>query len=974
MRRFILLFFLAAGPMTAAKSESPIRSEYSYRAYTMQDGLPNTMLTDLHIDGRGFLWIGTYRGFTRFDGTAFTGFFSDQVLNIRYIRSRGNGVRVYAVRDVYTVEEGDRVRKVNALPDSLVLPSACSADLPEGYFIGRLDGYSTRYLLKEEGDAWQIVLHLPEMDAIGPCRPFLDQEAQTFYFSSNKDINEVYVYDLKSGSLTVHRKMQNVESFVKHSYWGVLAVARDGLYQVAGVSAKKIAAFSPLLGGYKQAVEMKDGSLLIKDQSGIYRFHDRQMEQYVNESAFYFTDDMLLDRDENLWVITSQGLNNYFRFDFKNIRFEAGTAGTALEDGRGDFWLGAVGRDLFRLSGGDLRQAEEMASPFEYGAFHPGSCAAYGALYFPRNKGVMIYRDGRFTVREIDPPLDGYEKVVAVSDKRLLIHNRTHLYLCDSRGDVLRRYHCAEDFGQPIYDLAVDARGRWVMAGYEGVSVVEDSVCTLYPSERAEGRSGRVPQVCLCIDAGGTVWSAGNSSLNMLRGDSLVSVHRFEQEAVQALLPFENNYLLVSTLKALYLVDVRNPEKVAVLPYNHLNGMMGAEPQHQGLYLDSQGMAWLAANDGFVRFDPRKLLRQNTPPLLHLEACQVSADNIRWENRTTGNHRFNNFRFSFLGIKYSTTENIRYRYRLLGFQDEWSAPIRRREVTFNNLPPGHYTFEVYADAGTDESRSETQAVSFEVRPAFWQTVWFPIALIALLMLLTAFFTILFQRKKNRSLLEKLETERELNDLRIRSVRLRAIPHFNSNVLVALEYYITNRSQAEALAILNTYSKFMYRTLSEVDKAAHTLEEELEYVTLYLELEKMRFVDRFDYRVEMDEQVDRSVRLPNMILHTYCENAIKHGLAPRMKQGGNRVIIRISQEENLFTISVEDNGVGRVYAKNNPIAHSTRQGLEILQRQIEIYNRFNLRKIVQQTDDLYDDRFRPAGTRFSVTVPHEFVYQ
>ena len=157
----------------------------------------------------------------------------------------------------------------------------------------------------------------------------------------------------------------------------------------------------------------------------------------------------------------------------------------------------------------------------------------------------------------------------------------------------------------------------------------------------------------------------------------------------------------------------------------------------------------------------------------------------------------------------------------------------------------------------------------------------------------------------------------------------------------------------------------------MDKAARPLEEELAYVKMYLDLEKIRFLNKFDFNIKVDDGVDTHVQLPNMILHTYCENAVKHGLMP-LKSGG-KLAIQISQHDRVVCVRVEDNGVGRNYAAQNPHLHSTKQGLSILNRQIEIYNRFNREKINQRIEDLISNTGQPAGTRFTVEVPVDFAY-
>jgi len=174
-----------------------------------------------------------------------------------------------------------------------------------------------------------------------------------------------------------------------------------------------------------------------------------------------------------------------------------------------------------------------------------------------------------------------------------------------------------------------------------------------------------------------------------------------------------------------------------------------------------------------------------------------------------------------------------------------------------------------------------------------------------------------------------------------------------------------------MRILGIYSDFTLKTLSEVDKAARPLEEELAYVKMYLDLEKIRFLNKFDFRINVDDGVDSHVQLPNMILHTYCENAVKHGLMP-LKSGG-LLTIQVSQHGQMVCVCVEDNGVGRTYAAQNPHLHSTKQGLSILNRQIEIYNRFNREKINQRIEDLSGKTGQPAGTRFTVEVPVDFAY-
>ena len=246
-----------------------------------------------------------------------------------------------------------------------------------------------------------------------------------------------------------------------------------------------------------------------------------------------------------------------------------------------------------------------------------------------------------------------------------------------------------------------------------------------------------------------------------------------------------------------------------------------------------------------------------------------------------------------------------------------------------------------------------------------------IALILFLMTVSAIVAIGIQKYKNRRLYEKLKVEKELNELRISSIHSKVIPHFNSNVLAAIEYSIVNRSKEEAMHILGIYSDFTLKTLSDVDKVARPLHEEITYTRMYLSLEKVRFLEKFDFSINIEEGVDEYVQLPNMILHTYCENAVNHGIMP-LKSGGV-IKINLSQFEQIVSVSVEDNGVGRKYAIRNPQPHNKKKGLSIVRRQIDIYNRFNDKKIKQTVEDITDKNGRPSGTRFTIEVPLNYTY-
>ena len=220
----------------------------------------------------------------------------------------------------------------------------------------------------------------------------------------------------------------------------------------------------------------------------------------------------------------------------------------------------------------------------------------------------------------------------------------------------------------------------------------------------------------------------------------------------------------------------------------------------------------------------------------------------------------------------------------------------------------------------------------------------------------------------------LEREKTRKELQLQAVRLKAIPHFHSNVLSGIEYFIMNKSAGEAAHYLKLYSDFTNQTLSDIDKPSRSVASEIDYVRNYLELEKLRYGDRLQYRIDVAPDVDMKVPLPTMLLHTYCQNAVKHGIASKSGVGNVEVSIRREARKGAdgVLVAVKDDGVGRSEAARSG-GYSTGQGLKILSQQISLYNQANENHIEQRVTDMTDGEGCPAGTCFETWVPVNYTY-
>jgi tetratricopeptide (TPR) repeat protein/anti-sigma regulatory factor (Ser/Thr protein kinase) len=167
------------------------------------------------------------------------------------------------------------------------------------------------------------------------------------------------------------------------------------------------------------------------------------------------------------------------------------------------------------------------------------------------------------------------------------------------------------------------------------------------------------------------------------------------------------------------------------------------------------------------------------------------------------------------------------------------------------------------------------------------------------------FVFVMLRHKN----EKLKLSQRASDLEMQALRAQMNPHFVFNCLTAINHFVLANETDKASQYLTRFSRLLRMVLINAGKAVITLEEEIAVLELYLDMEKLRFKDAFDYTITCDETVQPSmVNLPSFILQPFCENAIWHGLLH--KEGKGRLDIHCSMHDKLLRCTITDNGIGR----------------------------------------------------------------
>ncbi|MGZ8552255.1 MAG: sensor histidine kinase, partial [Chitinophagaceae bacterium] len=197
------------------------------------------------------------------------------------------------------------------------------------------------------------------------------------------------------------------------------------------------------------------------------------------------------------------------------------------------------------------------------------------------------------------------------------------------------------------------------------------------------------------------------------------------------------------------------------------------------------------------------------------------------------------------------------------------------------------------------------------------------------------------------------------------------PHFIFNCLSSINRYILINKTEEASDYLTKFSRLIRMALHNSEKTYITLENELEALRLYLDLERLRFKNAFNYSITFINTIDtNAVYIPPMLIQPFAENAIWHGLMH--KKGTGCLEIRLCAEDKTLTCVIMDNGIGRSMAAslNSRSAEKNKSmGVEITAGRLALLNKSKNEAAVFNIEDLTDDDGNGCGTKVILTMPY-----
>jgi signal transduction histidine kinase/ligand-binding sensor domain-containing protein len=957
--RIVCLWASLASGIYIYAAERGWVEQYSLREWHAQDGLPSDDVTRVHQDRAGYLWLATARGLARFDGSYFENLGPElkkagAAITIRAIvDAPGVGVMVAPLSGgTYVYREGRFVR----------LPFA--ADKVVNSFYAENDGTvwascddqsllrwhagQTQEFRPNDGSPHRLVAHFAT-DAAG--RVWIAGATMIGRYESGqmKVVNEEF-------SGTEFR----VASSGQGGPW-VLTV--DRLLKMSDDGPREIVGQLPVLAGahYVSALhEDRRGVLWIGTRSqGLYAVVAGELRA-VPTSGEAVTG-ICEDTEGDIWVTSNGGGLNRLRMrDFKIWDRSAGLGDnysfSVSEDREGSMWFGNRDGGVARLRGGKIEKYSGWLGSLQI-SVSSVLPDGQGKIWVTTGSGVYKLDPESGTGQRMDmfpaKPSIGVAYVARNGDYWVSVNPDRVGRFRDGR---LQFFSAADGYdAKAPRAITEDEQGRILIGSADGRLMRYDGNRFTRLAIDVKSDPDEPIQDIYCEAGTGLIWiaTAGNG-LYVLGGGRLRQILTKDgliDSNITAILPDNQGYMWFGSSAGIFslrreeLADfiagrISRLHPIIVGRDDGVHGLTCLGIYKPSAWKDRSGHLWFATRKGVVNFDPATTIAEASSPPPTVagvkrddETVTVSGDRVAISADT----RKLSVRFSVLCL--STPDHVQLKYRLDGFDSQWVTAGPDRMATYPQLPPGTYRLRATASLGNGVWSEREPALVITVIPLWWQTVWFRLLAVTLLVALVVFFVRTLSHRRLRAHLARLEQESAIERERARIARNIHDDLGASLTRISLLTQTARRddSTAESRQLGQIYEtvRQITRSMDEIVWAVNPKNDNLDGLVSYLVSYAQSFLRVAGIRCRLD--------LPDSLPEASLTSNVRHNLYLCQKEALNNIVKHSGADEvtitmrvvaSSFTYTISDNGrrdqpAGNGHGNGHANGHGDHHGLRVV---------------------------------------------
>lgn len=962
-RQQVLLTVCAFIFSVLAYAQSP-----AFCRYGKESGLTCEEIYEVKQDRQGFIWIASDRGVFRYDGYTFQPFttaqgLTDNTVFRMYEDFRGrmwlmpfNGELCYIENDkVIPYEYNDTIAK--NLPGIRLIRSL--EVRPDGSIVlGML--MSGQAEISPSGKL--TLIPIEGTDQVAELYWFFRTQGNELLIGSSLGIStDRFGISFPAGG---KQQFQPMSCINRRSALSAALSPSGVLYIGVGDSLFRIAADGGvrafLLPAYIICItEDSEGALWIGTKGeGLLKYPPGTTD-FASGYAVYFPGEIITsateDSDHSFWVATHH--NGLMYLPNTGIRcwslFDNDESCGLLKDAQGKMY--ALWRDhgLSRIEGDSI-----IYFP------HEDPRVIFKTLSWNSDKTKIIF-GGTFNAFVFNPLKDSIQLLMKISVNSIAcVNDRTYFgaawsLLCVA-GDGSSYHVGKKDVRHRPDVLYTDRAGTLWVGTLDGLFKVEDT--NLVHQSQHELFERRISGMCQMTDGTLIIATQSNGIAFMRDGivRALTQADGFPCDHIYGLTEGENNTLWCSTNGGLFLITP-GTDKITFEPFPALPSILGNLGKL--CYVPQTQELWLCNGNRVISFKPSALNRNGNAPRVYIRSVFSGDSMIDTKETAQFGRDEKSIRITYCGIVYRLQGHVPYRYRLSGQDNEWQY-TEQNTVEFAALEAGEYTFEVQAQNENGEWSLSPATFSFVIVPAFWETTWFLCgAIVTGALLMYMLFVMRFRAIRRRDLIRE-----QALIFRQQALASQMNPHFVFNTLNTIQALVLKEEKTKALDMFSSFATLLRKSLENSTERFIPFSEEIKMLTLYFQLEEIRFEGNLSYQIVLANNVDPdTLSVPAMLIQPLAENALVHGL--RRKAGACSVEVRFRFAQKQLICEIDDNGVGRA-ASAKKQSGRTSAGTSITRDRLrvigEMQNETYAFEIIDKTDP---ETGNALGTLVRFTMPY-----
>lgn len=386
------------------------------------------------------------------------------------------------------------------------------------------------------------------------------------------------------------------------------------------------------------------------------------------------------------------------------------------------------------------------------------------------------------------------------------------------------------------------------------------------------------------------------------------------------------NHVLVVTDKGLNAINLKSKRSYFI------DNEMGLN--YQTVYAASiyNNQLLLATDKGGYELSLKKYIKsksENEFPF-NLQNIIINDTVVNFQSKL--NYKENKLQFQLSNSFYLYPKKLVYQYYLKGLKNaDWSSWTNSNEINFNYLPTGKFELWIkYKDLSKGTSGIK-MLKQFEIEPPFWETWYFIISSVAL----TVIFIIVYVNRKIKNIkaraLEKTNYEKRIVETKMEALQSQMNPHFVFNSLNVIQNFVIQNDTENSITYINNFSKLMRKTLEHSSEFKITINEEIKFIKLYVEVQNIRFNNKVKFITKVDSTIDKFKKLvPPMLIQPLIENCFQHAFNESISTP--KITLTIKSNDTQLIVSVTDNGTG---FRNSSNIKKQSKALKLVEERIKL---------------------------------------